>query len=382
MKHKREVEIESRPRKELLYLRRLKVELEQLYLDPNNPRFGIGRDIPDKRVVEDAVQQNTQRKIEEIGINDLISSIQRYGFVPTDPVVVRQLSGDAFVIVEGNRRVATLKNLVTSHTKGEITLDDLELLGSVTNLEVLLYEGKDPDIAWIVQGLRHMSGIKDWPPLQQATFVVKIEQEIIKRSGRGRGRPPGLPTVAKAAGVSTSVVARLVRSYHGFWQARADDEYGDKIGNDKFSMFNEAIFRVDDLQKWLEWDDETRRFVNTENLRKFLAWITPPEGGGEPRIVRALDVRDVLPDIVSARPYLRRFEKGSLSIDAARVEIERRTPSEIDLDSLKAQLSEFHNTLDTLPLPKIAREEKRKEFKELLESLGETIKIQIKNLSK
>jgi len=382
MTTKREADIEARPTKELLNLKHQKVKLEQLYLDPNNPRFGIGRGTPDKRIVEDAVQQNTQKKIEEIGTNDLISSIQRYGFVRTDPVVVRRLSDDAFVIVEGNRRVAALKKLVTSHTNGEITFDDPEFLGSMIHLEVLLYEGKDPDIAWIVQGLRHMSGIKDWPPLQQATFIVKIEQEIVRKGGRGRGRPPGLPTVAKAAGVSTGIVARLVRSYHGFQQARNDDEYGDKIRDDKFSMFNEAVFRVDDLQKWLEWDDEARRFRNTENLRRFLAWITPPEDGGEPKIVRALDARDVLPDMLSRHALLRRFEKGSLSIHAARAEIERTAPPEIDLDSLKIQLSEFCNMLDTLPLPKIAREAKQEEFKELLESLRETIRIQIKNLGK
>src|SRR3982750_1830158 len=97
--------------KELLNLKRNKIGLARLYLDPNNPRFGIDRYLSDNRVVEDAVQQNAQKKIEEIGIEDLKLSVQRYGFAPTDPIVVRPLTNiqNKFVVLEGNRRVATLK---------------------------------------------------------------------------------------------------------------------------------------------------------------------------------------------------------------------------------------------------------------------------------
>ena len=136
MKTKRKVENEVGSTKELLRLKRKKVNLDQLYLDPDNPRFGSARGISDKRVLEDSVQNNAQKKIETIGIADLLSSILRYGFVSTDPVVVRRLGDGKFVVVEGNRRVATLKKLFNSHKKGEVTLDK-DILCSITDLVVL-----------------------------------------------------------------------------------------------------------------------------------------------------------------------------------------------------------------------------------------------------
>src|SRR5690242_9686625 len=106
------------PIKELLALKNVKVNLEQIFLDPNNPRLNVARITPDNRVTEDLVQENTQEKLETNGIDDLLSSIKTYGFVPTDPIVVRELPTGKFVVVEGNRRAATLKNLLASHQRG------------------------------------------------------------------------------------------------------------------------------------------------------------------------------------------------------------------------------------------------------------------------
>src|SRR5260370_37077192 len=99
----------------------------------------------------------------------------------------------------------------------------------MTGFHAFVYEGNNPDIVWLVQGLRHMSGIKEWPPLEQAAFIAKIEDQIRSKPREGRGRAPGLPTFAKAAGVSTSAATRLLRSHYAFNAARDDDAYGDSI---------------------------------------------------------------------------------------------------------------------------------------------------------
>ncbi len=351
--------------RELLGLKRVEIKLEQVYLDPNNPRFGLDKHIPDSRIDEESVQQHARETIErDIKIDDLKASILRYGFVPTDPVVVRAFAKDKYVVLEGNRRITTLKKLVEAHDKGETHLDRA-VLDSMKQFFAFVYEGNNADIVWLVQGLRHMSGIKEWPPLQQAAFIAKIEDQIRNKPREGRGRAPGLPSVAKAAGVSTTAAGRLLRSHHAFKAARDDDEYGESIGNDKFSIFSEAVFRIDSLKTWL-------------------SWITPKEDETEPKIGRAVDVRDVLPSIISDQDLLARFETGSLDIDEARVEIgiKRKGGREIDLEFVKQQLNKLLDSLDTLPVPRIKREERVEEFHAMLEKLEGSIQSQLNSLGK
>ena len=366
------------PIKELLGLKNLKVNLEQIFLDPNNPRLNVARITPDNRVIEELVQKNTQEKLEDNGIDDLLSSVKTYGFVPTDPIVVREISAGKFVVVEGNRRAATLKNLLASYQGGELDLDP-RIIGSIKSFQVLVYEGKDPDISWVLQGIRHMAGIKRWPALQQGAFIAKIEEQM-QRHERRRGRPPGIPSVAKAAGVSTGTANLLLRSFFAFQQSKKDEEYGDKLLDDKFSMFQEAVFKSEDLQQWLEWDDRSREFKSSENLKKFLSWVIPPEGGGDPKIVRAIDARDVLPGILENAEMRRQFERGSLDIDAARVQLGSSSAHEPDLEFIKLRLSNLRDVLDALPGPKIQREGKREEFIDVLRQLREIIEFQLKTL--
>ena len=366
------------PIKELLGLKNLKVNLEQIFLDPNNPRLNVARITPDNRVTEELVQKNTQEKLEDNGIDDLLSSIKTYGFVPTDPIVVREISAGKFVVVEGNRRAASLKNLLASYQGGELDLDP-RIIGSIKSFQVLVYEGKDPDISWVLQGIRHMAGIKRWPALQQGAFIAKIEEHMLKHERR-RGRPPGIPSVAKAAGVSTGTANLLLRSFFAFQQSKKDEEYGDRLLDDKFSMFQEAVFKSEDLQQWLEWDDKSREFKSSENLKKFLSWVIPPEGGGDPKIVRAIDARDVLPGILENAEMRRQFERGSLDIDAARVQLGSSSAHEPDLEFIKLRLSNLRDVLDALPGPKIQREGKREEFVDVLRQLREIIEFQLKTL--
>ena len=369
--------------RELLGLQREQLTLDQVYLDPNNPRFGFERHLPDSRIHEDAVQQHARELIErEIKIDDLKASILRYGFSPTDPIVVRAFAKDKYVVLEGNRRVTTLKKLTEAHDNGEVQIDK-PILDSMKKFHAFVYEGKNPDIVWLVQGLRHMSGIKEWPPLQQATFIAKIENQIKSKPREGRGRAPGLPSVAKAAGVSTAAAGRLLRSYYAFNAARDDEEHGENIGDDKFSVFSEAVFKIDALKTWLGWDDTARKFTNDENLKKFLSWITPQDDGGEPKVSRAVDARDVLPAIVTDKDLLDRFESGTLGIDEARVEIgiKRKGGRDVDVESVQQQLSKFLDQLDTLPIPRIKRENRAAEFIDLLKNLKESIQTQLESLT-
>src|SRR5205823_8872202 len=77
-----------------------------------------------------------------------------------------------YVVLEGNRRVASVKTLLDQLKKEELDASEA-VKRSLEKLPTVVYYGDDEDIAWLVQGLRHISAIKRWDPIQQARFIEK-----------------------------------------------------------------------------------------------------------------------------------------------------------------------------------------------------------------
>src|SRR5882762_259114 len=369
--------------KDLLGLKKRPALLESLFLDPKNPRFKTPASIAESRYEEQPVQERALAELKSIGIDDLLASIRSYGFVPSDPLVVRPLGEKKHVVVEGNRRVATLKTLMKGHQDGTSPLPEY-IVKSITQLEVLVYDGDDPNIAWILQGLRHMTGIKEWQPLQQAEFLAKVEAELRGQKGK-KLRPPPIPTLAPYAALPVAKASRLLNAYYALEQALEDEDYGDASDlRDSFAIFTEGVFRKTSLyQDWLGWNEESRKFARPANLKKLLSWTLKPDTGEDIKIVRAVDVRDVLSELVLNPTLLARFENGSINIDQARVELANQsTKAAPNVPGLKEQLLQTRTFIDTLPLPAIDREGSAADFSKLLSALKESVEAQLKFLTK
>lgn len=370
----------------LKQLNRRKLSIDKIYLDPNNPRFGELKEKKQSRFKEEAVQERALARLDdEIGIDDLIQSIQSNGFLPLDTIVVREIEPNSCVVVEGNRRVAAMKRLLEMESQGDVELSS-EVKKSIREFEVLVYSGSDPDIAWRMQGLRHILGIKAWGPLQEA---VALEKRLIqlRDAKKGRGRPPGIPAVAKAIGVSPGKAATLIRSLCGYRLAKEDAEYGDRIKESNFAVFNEAVFKREALQQWLGWDDETQVFTKKNNLTKLLGWMLPQKENGTEvpaRIKRVNpDLRDTFPLIVQDPKLFTKFESGTLSIEEAQANLESEAARRVrkDLDSYLSALEELQQVVDTLPLPRISADGRVGDFREVLGRIKGSIDYQAKHLT-
>jgi hypothetical protein len=364
-------------------LSRIEVSLDQVYLDPNNPRFGDTKEKKETHFTEEALQQRAVERLErDVGIGDLIKSIQVNGFLPVDAVVVREIGPNRYVVVEGNRRICAMKRLHADHVAHEIELQE-PVFKSISRFQALAYKGDDPEIAWRIQGLRHILGIKAWGPLQEAMSLEKRLTQL-RRSHPGKGRPPGLPSVARQIGVSPSKAATLVRSLRAFNQAKSESELGDRLTQEHFSIFSEAIFKREALQGWLKWKDEDGRFEDMDHLDRLLEWLLPQQENGKelpPRIRRVNpDLRDILPQIIHDPAMLARFEAGELSMEGAQVELQTKviqaTPEE--LESYIRRLDELAKTIDTLPLPRIAQSGRGAVFVDKLGQILTSIEMQQK----
>lgn len=252
--------------------------IDQIFLDSNNPRFWSekgGHDIADKKIPEDKMQASAFNRIQSFGVVDLRNSILRNGFLPLDRIVVRPLTGveNAYVAVEGNRRLAALLTLRQEIEDGTVSEDgiDEDYLSKIcedTNyLTVLVYEGDDSsDISWLLQGVRHISGIREWEPAQRARLLVtKIDEEGMNFTAAGQ-----------TFGLSARAVGRLYRAFKALEQMRKNDEFGSKAKNEYFTLFDEA-YKNTTVRKWLQWNEEEQRFDNTDDLLRFYSWIVPDD---------------------------------------------------------------------------------------------------------
>lgn len=357
-----------------------KVKLDQVYLDPNNPRLEVFKrePVPEDRVTESGIQAATLEHLRSIGIEDLIESIRASGFCTIDRIVLKPLH-DKYMVVEGNRRIAALKVLQDEHNKGRITIPQ-NILEGLLEFEALVYKGERDDIAWIVQGFRHApEAIKEWDDYSKAKFFSELERRGKKASD-----------IAKMFNIKPrNLVPELIRSYCGFQQAAENENYGGQLDpKGHFSFFTQIIFVKPELRKWLGWEDTAREFGNLENLNKFLSWI----------FLKKIDIspttRDYLPQLLSNQDYsdiLDMFEREKgLDIHECRISVDNRKPKPApDISQLLLRLDRIKTEIDILPLTRIKKLGKTKEEKEqkgkvisLLHELKDTVEMQISFLSK
>ena len=152
---------------ELLELTTKSIKLEDVFVDPNNPRLlEMGfEEVPDGRIVEDDVQREAIANMKKSGLKDIIEKVKKFGFLTVDRIVIRPLNENKFVVLEGNRRISSLKGLMEDHARGRVSLSE-RVLNSIEGFEVLVYDGGNKDVLWLLQGLRHIKGIKDWSSVQ------------------------------------------------------------------------------------------------------------------------------------------------------------------------------------------------------------------------
>jgi len=357
---------------ELLKMKPIKIKLEQVYLDPNNPRVEIPmkEKVPEDRIYEKGIQEECLKKLKEIGLSDLIGSISNSGFSTVDRVVLRYLRNEEYVAVEGNRRIATLKILAESHRKGYLTLPE-KIMRGILEFEALLYTGKNQDIAWVVQGFRHTPGVKSWDDYPKAKFISTFEKE-------SRKSPQEIATIF---GIKKREATNLIRWYYGFEQAAHDEELGDVVDTKDFGLFKEVIFKRKPTKDWLGWVDEQRKFKEEDNLRHFLSWID------ENKIDDSPTTRDTLAKLVQPenKELLKEFNGGKLHIKeySDRISEKERAMPTIEPDKILKNLKDVRVLLSTLPIPLLKREKQnRKKILQLLEELYDILGDQIKNLKK
>ena len=108
----------------------INVSVDELYLDPNNPRlaedFGFSGKVESLEEIQKFQDLILKKFIEPnetdgdtfFDIEDLIKSFERIGFIDIDRIICKQLEDGKYIVLEGNRRTSALKVLAKNNYCG------------------------------------------------------------------------------------------------------------------------------------------------------------------------------------------------------------------------------------------------------------------------
>lgn len=242
--------------------------LNRLLLDPNNYRF---IDRPDYKIVENdeiqeaRIQQRTSLFLtgkNNENIEDLINSFMTNGILKQDPIQVKALNDD-FIVIEGNRRTATLKYLYERFKQGL----DVGILteSDFKSIEIIEHQNDDPKLELIAMGIHHISGKKRWSPINQTRLI----QDLLQKYGMTE------ENVCNSLGITKHNLRRSMRTL-ALIERYKNSDFGDQFETNKYSIFEEIIKKTE-LKTWLEWDDVYRKPSNVINEEKLYSWISREE---------------------------------------------------------------------------------------------------------
>jgi len=295
------------------------VPIEHILLDPNNPRFydtEAHKKVLYLRYPEDVIQQNTIAKLlsnKAFDVQQLKESIKSNGYVPLEKVVVRKYDEKYYLVVEGNRRICAVKSIVNEFLNGTVSLPD-HIISSLENIEVLVLEreNNDENTTWdelLIQGIRHISGTKEWGAYQKARFVVSLKDDYSK----------DFTTISSSLGLGPRVTTRYYRTFKALKQMMDDETFGDNAHPNLFTHFEEMV-KSPSIQGWLGWDTNEYRFKNLANLEVMYGLISErtDENGEEvePRLPAHRDIRSFSKVLINDKANSQ-FFSGLATVDQA-----------------------------------------------------------------
>lgn len=267
---------------------------EKIFLDIFNPRFSDEIKSPkfndDTKYNDQKAQELTRRYlVAKHGAGTLADSIIRVGFLKIDRIIVRKITSGVYVVVEGNRRLAAVKTILGDVRRKVLVLPEavLDSLIEIEVLELNITGAAAVKAASLLQGIRHISGVKNWGPYQQGKLVhTLVEDEGLNFS-----------EAALSVGLRPSRVSALLRGYYGLRQMQNDLSFGAYADVSLFSHFEQAYLKIP-VRKWLDWDDKKKKYCNVSALRFFYSHISNnPEMPAKEMLI-ANEIRDFLPAVL------------------------------------------------------------------------------------
>ena len=265
----------------MLMLQEIDVEIDDLLLDPNNPRF-INNLEHAAEISDDQLEEKQEKTLQRFrrtppaddpdsdvtNISDLYASMCRIGYVGIDRIVVRHIAKTKkYLVLEGNRRVATIQNIIRDYKKKSPPFDkpgpqgEIEVhLPSFHKLRVILLDTKGLSNDQIQQGvaillgLRHHGSLLPWDLLPRAFNIYSEYMEEEPKRDRFTFENTKARAVADRLCIQRADVTGALRTYVAYLQLR---ERFPEVKDEHFSLIETGIKNKRLRAGYLKVDDDT-----------------------------------------------------------------------------------------------------------------------------
>ena len=269
-----------------------KVSVERLCLDRENPRLvGQMQGASDESIIA--------RLYRSAELDELLQSISANGYLDIEPLVVMRASGDAkLTVLEGNRRLATLRLLrepdlvgrIRSLTGERITLPNLIESARRTLDRVSVYMVSSRETARAFIGFKHINGPAKWDAYAKARFAAAWYRDAGDEG-------VGLDHIATAIGDRHDTVKRMVSAIYVLEQAKDAELFTIEDRDTKkfsFSHLYTALSRSQYMDYlgleagWSRHDPKPNQVPQEklEQLREVLVWIYGSKSDETPPVIR------------------------------------------------------------------------------------------------
>jgi len=289
--------------------------LDELNLDPMNPRLGRNNTRPDLPQ-SDILELMKDWTLDELAVSFLESG----GFWTHEAVLVtkeRLYGRIRLVVIEGNRRLAALMLLheaiegrAISKKWAEIAEDSNPSKDLFTRIPYIEVDSREDIESFL--GFRHVTGIKEWRPAEKAEYISKLIDE----------RGMGYEEVMKKIGSKTQTVRQNYISYRLLLEIEETVDVPEENLEDRFSVMYLSL-RTKGVQKYLHIDiqadpKKAKRPVprpHLEALARFAIWLFGDEER-EPLFTDSRKVDDFgrILESRKAVEYLERSDEPSFDI--------------------------------------------------------------------
>lgn len=226
-----------------------------------------------------------------------------------------------FTVIEGNRRVSTIKLLLDKALRDKVaveksypTTDNEHILEDIKAIPCIIYSKREDVSTYL--GVRHIAGLLKWEAFAKAAYINEtIENEIQK----GTDDSEAVKKVQEIVGDRSDSIRKQYVAYKLFLEARDDLEFDIAPLINNFSLVT-VLYNSPGIREYMGVQPYSKvnlkeRIVLSEKLENFeniLTWIFGNSKKGErPVLTDSRNITNKLSYVVnneSARNYLIKYK--------------------------------------------------------------------------
>lgn len=188
-----------------------------------------------------------------------------------------------FTVVEGNRRISTIKLLTDNTVRKSLNIDksypitaNQDIINDIKNIPCIIYENREDVSTYL--GVRHILGALKWEAFAKASYIAEF---IATETNKGININDAVKKVQEVIGDRSDVIKKQYVTYKLFIQAKEDlNDFDLKPIINRFSLLTVAynsptIRNYIGVKKYSEVDfsEELVPTDKLSNLENILTWI-------------------------------------------------------------------------------------------------------------